>query len=470
MNFLKQTLKCIDNQRIEKAAFLIVILVFTSLMYVMSGCSSKNSGEDIDDITDTEKVASCEGCHTNYEHLQKIYTPDTEAPAGGCGGEAPHYEPFDRVFMGGDGYEEYKKNAHYKIGCTGCHNGTDKTADKEVAHSGDFINHPSSEYSTKCNNCHGEITKNFITSIHNGTGQMRKVAMRSGYTSSSDFTKLPASHKEGYSKNCATCHGTCGNCHVVRPLSGGGGLANGHNFTKSPDMVNVCVTCHTSRGGHAYLGVGAGTQPDVHFANKKFNCIECHSGTELHGDGIPVEQRYAYSKLPTCKKCHENVNTSNTWHKVHADDFNCQVCHSQNYNNCGSCHVHGEGARVPAYMGYKIAVNPLPDVKKDFKFALVRRTLAAPDNWKEYGVPQYANFNVLPTYNYTTPHNILRWTSRTVGTTGACSANCHIRNEGGNLVNKELFLFESDLLDWEKDATKPITVDSKLPPKWFEQN
>jgi hypothetical protein len=120
-------------------------------------------------------------------------------------------------------------------------------------------------------------------------------------------------------------------------------------------------------------------------------------------------------------------------------------------------------------MGYKIAMNPIPDVKKDFEFALVRRTLAAPDNWKEYGVSEYSNFDVLPTYNYTTPHNILRWTTRTSVDAGAsCSSNCHIRNENGNLVNKELFLFESDLLDWEVNATKGITVDSKLPEKWFE--
>ena len=469
MKLQNPTLKNIENQCTKKTISLSVIFAFVSFLFIFSGCSSENSGEKIEDETDIQKVASCEGCHTNYEHLQKVFSPDTEAPAGGCGGEAPHYEPYDRVFMGGAGYDAFKKNSHYKIGCTGCHNGTDKTDDKLKAHSGNFIKHPSAEYASKCNTCHGEITKNFATSIHNGTGQMRKVAMRSGYTSSADFNKLPASHKDGYTKNCATCHGTCGNCHVVRPLSGGGGLADGHNFTKSPDMVNVCVTCHTSRGGHAYLGIGSGTQPDIHFTNKKYTCTECHSGAELHGDGIPVEQRYAYTKLPTCSQCHSKVSTSNTYHKVHAEDFNCQVCHSQDYNNCGSCHVHGEGARVPAYMGYKIAVNPLPDIKKGYDFALVRRTLGAPDNWKEYGVPQYSNFDVLPTYNYTTPHNILRLTARTNVGAGTCSSNCHIRNENGTLINKELYLFESDLLDWERNATKPITVDSKLPAKWFEQ-
>lgn len=451
------------SQNIKATAF--VLLIAVSLVFIHFGCSKQDNPAEEEE---ENLVASCEGCHTDYAHLQKVFSPDTEAPAGGCGGDAPHFEPYDRVFMGGDGFEEYKKSGHYEIGCTGCHNGKDDTDNKDLAHSGDFLKHPSASYETKCSSCHSSITSNFATSIHNGTGQMRKVTLRSGLAGAHEFDQLPESHREGYSKNCATCHGTCGNCHVVRPLAGGGGLANGHSFTKTPDMVNICVTCHVSRGGHAYLGVGSGTVPDVHFTSKDFECLDCHTGAELHGDGNPVDQRYAYSKLPQCTQCHSGASTSNKYHTMHAGDFNCQVCHSQNYNNCGSCHIHGEGARVPSYMGYKIAMNPIPDVKTDFDFALVRRTLAAPDNWKEYGVPEYSSFDVLPTYNFTTPHNILRWTKRTTVESGkSCSYNCHIRSEDGNLVNKELYLFESDLLDWELNATKGITVDGKLPAKWF---
>ena len=100
---------------------------------LVTGCK-----KDTDD-PDEGDGASCEGCHTNYAHLQKVYSPDTVITGGGCGGEAPHYEPYDRVYMGGTGYEEYKKSGHYQIGCTGCHNGTDNTDDKTVAHSGDFL-------------------------------------------------------------------------------------------------------------------------------------------------------------------------------------------------------------------------------------------------------------------------------------------------------------------------------------------
>ncbi len=436
------------------------VMLALSGLVIMVSCK----GDDGDELS----VASCVGCHTNYAHLQAVYSPDTVAPAGGCGGEAPHYEPYDRVYMGGAGYEEYKESSHYSIGCVGCHNGVDNTDDKALAHSGDFLKHPSLDYQGKCGTCHESITDDFTTSIHHGTGQKRKVTMRSGLSGAADFDQLPAHQIEGYNANCATCHGTCGTCHIVRPPAGGGGLAKGHSFTKTPDMINTCVVCHSSRGGHAYLGVAAGTQPDAHLSKAGFDCLACHTGHEMHGNGEPVDQRYAYTELPSCSDCHAGINSSNNYHAIHINDFNCQVCHSQDYNNCGACHVHGDGARIPAYLGFKIAKNPIPDIKTGYNLSLVRRAPAVQDAWSEYGVAEYANFDVLPTYNYTTPHNILKWTKRTEVAEGAsCYANCHIRNDAGELINKELYLFQEDLLDYEIGASTSITVDGYLPEDWF---
>lgn len=431
-------------------------------LFLIAGCKT-DSTEPSD-----KNVASCEGCHTNYAHLQQVYSPDTTAPAGGCGGEAPHYEPYDRVYMGGTDFQSFKASNHYKVGCVGCHNGVDKTSDKKVAHSGTFVAHPSTIASEKCASCHKDIVDNFKTSIHNGYGQMRKVCIRSGYSGPDDFNKLPATQQAGYKANCATCHANCGECHVVRPTAGGGGLISGHKFNKTPDMLNVCITCHTSRGGHAFLGVASGTLPDVH-QTKGFTCLSCHKGSEMHGDGNKVIQRYAYSKLPKCDDCHKDIANKNQYHIMHINSFNCQVCHSQTYNNCGSCHVHGAGARIPSYMDFKIGLNPLSNIKTNFKFTTVRRTLAAPDNWIEFGVSQYANFNAFPTYNFTTPHNILRWTDRTKVESGqTCFYNCHIRKVGNELVNKKWYLFEDNLLDWEKEASKKVTVDNSLPDGWIK--
>ncbi len=450
------------NSKLFHRIRLLSTLILLALLIVY--CSKDPDGPDVND-----DVASCEGCHTDYAHLQEVYSKDTVAATSGCGGEAPHYEPYDRVYMGDEGYDLYKASGHYTIGCTGCHKGTDNTAEKETAHSGDFISHPSVFYEQSCgsSSCHESIVDNFATSLHHGTGQKRKVTIRSGLNGPEDFNQLPVHQIEGYNANCATCHGTCGNCHVVRPPIGGGGLANDHNFTKTPDMHGACLACHVSRGRHAYLGVAPGTEVDVHLSAMDFDCLDCHTGPELHGDGTTVEQRYAYDKLPACKDCHIDLQSENFYHSMHYDDFNCQVCHSQDYNNCGSCHIHGEGARVPAYLGFKIAVNPLPDIKTGYDFTLVRRTLAAPDNWKEYGVDEYSNFDAFPTYNYASPHNLLKWTTRTQVDAGkSCYSSCHISNDGGTLINKELYLFQDDLLDWETDASTEITVDGKLPSSW----
>ena len=246
-------------------------------------------------------------------------------------------------------------------------------------------------------------------------------------------------------------------------------------------MRKNCTTCHVSRGGHAYFGEGVGTVPDVHLTSAGFDCLDCHSRNEIHGDGNYYDQRYKNQLKPECENCHTNIADVNNFHKTHMDDFNCQTCHSQDYNNCGSCHVpepgtgHG-GARVEAHLKFKIGMNPIPETKP-YKMATLRQSLMAPDSWDGYGVDIMPNFDVRPTYKYTTPHNILRWTARTDTTNydfvegiahPKCSQACHIIKDGeGNIRNKEYYLFQSDLIeDWEKSATNQYTVDGKLPSWW----
>jgi thiosulfate/3-mercaptopyruvate sulfurtransferase len=280
-----------------------------------------------------------------------------------------------------------------------------------------------------------------------------------------DFDALPAMLKTGYKENCAKCHGTCGDCHVNRPPSGGGGLYQGHKFGK-PNMVDNCIACHVSRGGHAYLGIAVGTQPDVHFTKLGYTCMDCHSQYEVHGDETVYDQRYKVRAMPSCIKCHPAVTNSNAYHSVHIETFSCNTCHSQDYNNCGSCHVAGTGARVPAYQGYKIGMNPIPQTR-NYKFATLRRSLSALDTWSQFGVPNLVSFDAATTYKYSSPHNILKWTSRTQVAAGRpCYDNCHIIKEGATLRNKNLYLFQSDLESWEVNATRSITVDSRLPVAW----
>jgi hypothetical protein len=301
------------------------------------------------------------------------------------------------------------------------------------------------------------------------------VSLRAGLGNIPDgFDQLSDMMKQGYEVNCAKCHATCGDCHVNRPKAGGGGLYKGHDFTKKPDMRDICITCHTSRGGHAYMGVASGTVPDVHLTKMSYTCMNCHTQDEIHGDYNLHDQRYKMTSKPSCKNCHSGINNSNDYHTAHVNTFSCNTCHSQNYNNCGSCHIGGIGARIPSYQGFKIGMNPIQGIQP-FKYSLLRRSLSAPDSWSNYGVSQLADFSAAPTYKYTSPHNIIKITSRTgyKDDTGNwhlyenCTQACHIsKNSDGSFNNKELYLFDEDCEDWEKEANTNIIVNGKLPASW----
>jgi thiosulfate/3-mercaptopyruvate sulfurtransferase len=412
------------------------------------------------------ELASCTGCHSDYEALKTLHSPDTVMPAEGCSGPPPYVAPYDRVYLEPAGFAQFQAGAHGQMECTRCHGGVDGTSDKASAHSVDFARRPSFENLQVCSECHSDVVAGFRYSLHyNGWGQKNSQMTRAGVT---EWNALHEGVQAGYEQNCATCHASCGSCHVDRPLAAGGGLMNGHSFAP-PDMRDNCTQCHSSRGGHAYYGVGTGTKPDVHLTQAGYTCMDCHTTGEMHAtDARIYENRYQVETLPSCKDCHADVQSANAYHIKHVNDFNCNVCHSQDYNTCGSCHVAGEGARIHSYQSFKIGVNPIRD-ERPYEFTTVRRTLAAPDSWEVYGAEDFTAFDQKALYNYTSPHNILRWTSRTEhrkdGDT--CYSNCHIILEGRTYRNRELYLFSSDFeFDWERAAAKNVVVDGKLPSQW----
>jgi hypothetical protein len=445
----------------------ILLFSLPLLILLFAGCEKEKPVTSADVIV-AKPINSCEGCHVNYDVLKAIATPDPPDDGGaGCGGETPHIEPYDRVHLSNSGFEKFKKSVHGNLECTFCHNGVDNTDDKTVAHSGDFISHPSKKAEEKCVGCHPNIVMRAKNSLHQqGWGQKASVTIRSGLAS---FDQLSEKMKQGYDKNCGKCHASCGDCHVLRPKAGGGGLIDGHSFNK-PDMRKTCITCHSSRGGHAFLGVASGTVPDVHFTKAGFTCMSCHTQNEIHGDGKLNAHRYDLGMLPSCKNCHQNITASNKYHVQHSATFNCNTCHSQDYNNCGSCHIGGVGARIPSYQAFKIGINPLPETRP-YKYATLRQSVARQDSWINYGTPYLTNFDALPTYKYTTPHNIIRWTKRTKVNAGErCFESCHIIRDGENFKNKEFYLFKSDLEEWEYNASSNIIVDDKLPSSWNLNN
>jgi len=407
-------------------------------------------------------VTTCLGCHSSEATLKKVATPNPPPTGGGggCGGELPEMEAWLKVYVGGPNGQKFLESTHGKMKCVMCHGGVEPAADKGEAHSGSFIGAPSRNAEEICGPCHPAIAANDKTSIHTqGTGQKHMVSLRHGFP---DYASYPERLKQGYDKNCGKCHSSCGECHVIRPRQAKGGFLAAHDFQRVPDMRLNCTACHAARVANAYFGEAPGTTYDVHYTKLPGgHCLNCHTGTEMHGDGTEHNQRYLVKSMPKCENCHGNKSKSNPYHSKHWDDLACQTCHSQQYQNCSSCHVD-TGTRNGPYFSFKIGMNAMPNVKR-FKYVVVRNAPYAPDTWSNYGIATAANFDAAPTFKLASPHNTRRWTPRTTVDSGKpCYDACHIIDGR----NKQWYLFEKDLLSWEVIANKPVVVDGKLPSGW----
>jgi hypothetical protein len=170
----------------------------------------------------------------------------------------------------------------------------------------------------------------------------------------------------------------------------------------------------------------------------------------------------------------------------------CIECHSQPYNNCNSCHtkdpsgdlsewwqtgyvesatetdVHTGAGGYKEYPDFKIGYNYDQDLH-DGKFIVVRHIPVVRDGYSPWGHDQLANYDVRPTWEYSSPHNIQRFTPQTDTTGGGyCFLNCHAQGLNAE-TNRELFLWESDVESDYPDEVKAnatVVIDDKLPDTW----
>ncbi|MCA9726429.1 MAG: hypothetical protein KC729_02025, partial [Candidatus Eisenbacteria bacterium] len=344
-------------------------------------------------------------------------------------------EAWEKVLISGDAGAQFLASIHGQMACVTCHGGDDETADKDQAHTG-MNARPSAQVSGVCIQCHAEVA-HLPNSLHGGLwGEKALVAARYGAAS---FDALPASVHDGYGRDCAGCHSTCGDCHISRPQSVGGGFIASHKFG-SPDMTNQCTACHGSRIGMEYRGENEGFSADVHFVPGAMRCQSCHDADEMHGDGTRYSHRLSVPNAAACDDCHAGASGENEYHEAHWGDLQCQVCHSQDYKSCNTCHA-GEGLASPSYMDFKIGRNPVPG-KRPFDYVLLRHIPIAPDTYSDWGVGALADYSSEPTWKYAAPHNIRRWTDRTeVPAGGSCFDACHGTSDGAD----GLFLRQADL-------------------------
>ena len=224
-------------------------------------------------------------------------------------------------------------------------------------------------------------------------------------------------------------------------------------------------------------------------------CWDCHK-EDMHADASGSATRYHLPDLPKCIDCHMESVKSNFYHTMHWPDdgegLSCFVCHSQPYNNCNSCHtknlsgdlsewwqtgygespgetdVHTGGGDYREYPDFKIGYNYDQELH-DGKFIVVRHIPIVRDSYSPWGHDQLANYDERPTWEYSSPHNIRRFTAQTDTTgEGTCSKNCHVLGDSAQ-VNMERYLWQSDVdADYPDEgiANMSVVVDDKVPSYW----
>ena len=362
-------------------------------------------------------------------------------------------EPWEKVLVD---LEAYGEDKHSSMSCTDCHAGEDNI-DKETAHT-ELVSDPSAG-GGQCSECHSDVTEPFESSLH---------ATQEGYWTAINARSTLEDHpalEEMFGNHCASCHTTCGDCHVSQPNSVGGGLIEGHVFNETPSMSRNCTACHGSRVGSEYLGKHEDIKADVHFRQGRMNCVDCHTGTEMHGDyttpeGELPEQRYDGAQLPNCRDCHLAVGAEVDgvqMHQMHSENLSCQTCHSVSYTSCDGCHVAvSEDSGNPffrtegTYLTFLIGRNPLQNDERPYEFVPVRHIPVSPASYEYYGEDLLSNFDGLPTWAYATPHNIQLNTPQNA----SCEA-CH--------GSPDFFLTEDKVNPGEITANQNVIVVSPPP-------
>lgn len=357
----------------------------------------------------------------------------------------PPLEAWEKVFVSD---ADFIASVHNTPNCIGCHSGVGGTDDKAAAHAG-VVGDPTLDPMPACGACHNDIVKTSETSLHFAINGYDTALTDRG----ADFDN--SAMAEAFDNHCTECHTTCGQCHVSRPAYADGGLIKGHQFKKVASISLTCLGCHGGRVGPEYQGKNEGIQGDVHWFKGGMPCLTCHDVTQYHGDGTEYAHRYDGPISPNCVDCHPDVESGQdgvAQHMLHGEKVACQVCHSAGaYKTCYGCHVGKDDQGLPyrktdpTSFEFKIGLNPDPSEDRPWEYVLLRHVPVARDTFAFYGEDLLPNFDAVPTWKYTTPHNIQRITSQNQ----ECN-NCHGQSD--------LFLTADDVLPDELEANSAVIV------------
>lgn len=361
--------------------------------------------------------------------------------------------PHEKIFVDSDILED---EYHGDIDCHTCHGGNPDDPNWKTAHKGVVKDPTYPDAKKACGECHEDIVRGYEKSLHVTLKPFKMTLYRRAGTDNAVRKNLD----RAFDNHCSKCHSSCGQCHISRPDSVDGGLLDGHLFQRKPPVKLVCTACHGSRIGKEYFGENKGIKPDVH-QEKYMKCGRCHTGKEMHGDGKEYAHRYAVANAPKCIHCHKEIYSNKSKnakiHHLHSDKASCYVCHAQPYKNCSSCHVSMDKRGLPCYktkaswFAFKIGLNPLRSKARPEKFVTLRHIPVCETTCKYYTKGALKNFDKLPTWKMTTPHNIRRETPQN----RSCNS-CH--------GNESLFLLKKDVDSVERKANRDVIVPVDMVP------
>ncbi|MCB0200342.1 MAG: hypothetical protein H6649_07170 [Caldilineae bacterium] len=361
-------------------------------------------------------------------------------------------EAWKKVFV----EEDFLDDVHAEPGCIACHGGQSGVMDKVQAHEG-LLPKASANPQQSCGTCHVGIVEQARDSNHRMQLGYQEVLEHRG----ADFT-MPETVK-AYTTHCTKCHADCGDCHVSRPSALDGGLIAGHQVKRVASVFVTCGGCHSARVSDEYKGVHEGIPADVHWEKAGMPCTQCHTMDEYH-EGTHGT-RYDDAPSPDCVDCHADdvtVGGDNLQHTIHTSTVQCQVCHAAGeYKSCSNCHTGRDDSGIPytttdpSEMTFKIGANPLKSDDRPWDYVLVRHVPTNSDLFDFYGDNLLPEFDNLPTWKYTTPHNMQRITPQ-----NASCNSCHGQTD--------LFLTENDVVAEELEANRDVIVP-RVPPTRPEQ-
>jgi thiosulfate/3-mercaptopyruvate sulfurtransferase len=306
-----------------------------------------------------------------------------------------------------------------------------------------------------CGQCHESYAEAAQHNIHRAqTGYVDQLSHRGG-----DFTD--PTFATAYNNHCTSCHADCGDCHISRPSALGGGLISGHRVKKTASVWLTCGGCHSTRIADDYRGNHEGIPGDVHWEQKGMACSKCHDASSMH-EGTHGT-RYDNGADTACIDCHEDVTSDNIEQHddLHLEKMDCQTCHAAGaYKSCYGCHtgIDDKGikffASEPSQMTFKIGRNPLKSEDRPWDWVLVRHAPTNPDLFAFYGDNLLPDFDNVPTWKYTTPHN-----TQTVTPQNTTCNNCHGQDE--------LFLTEKDVDPAERAANQAVIVAPEDIPQYL---